>query len=319
MAQSYHAPRPCPSDCILERPDDVSPALVWNAATIRIMSSTISNRFTISGLAIFIACASSPAFSQQASQTLPVVASTGTPDYPPSAENARIQGAVKASVSTGQGKVTWVQVEDGPPELWRAAQAYLRTWQFQSADPAMFRVTLQYRIEEVKICGPQTVAVFAHFPTEVDIVARDTKSCDIVATVLAQNQPVAVKFDVQLNGEAIAPPSAVNLNFDGHALALPLQNGQFTVPLDVVRAKSVDFALSLPGEDIRTTVDGADFASENWTLRLADKAFGDDFQEDVPKGAKAKFACVLTFDSHYASVGSFKFDPRCRTSQKRGK
>ena len=263
--------------------------------------------------------AAAPAFSQQPAAIVPVVTSAGTPDYPPSAENARIQGAVRVRVYTDQGKVLWLQVQDGPPLLHQAASDYIRTWQFQQKEQMNFLVTLNYRIEEIKECGPQTVAVTPHFPGAVDIISKDTKSCDILATVLARNKPVTINFTVQLNGEAIAPPEGIALTVDGRPLNLPVQNGQFTVPLDVVRAKSVGIALSLPLQQISTTVDGSDFASENWTLRLADKAFGEDFQFDIPKGTKIKFACFLTFDSHYSSVGAFKFDPHCRTILKPAK
>lgn len=266
-----------------------------------------------------LAGAITPALAQQPNVVLPVVTAAGTPDYPTSAQNMRIQGAVRVRVSIGGGKVTWVQVEDGPPMLWRPSEAYVRTWQFRNQEPGNFLVTLQYSIEQVKLCGPSSVAYTTHFPYEVDIIAKDTKSCDIVATVLARNQPVTIKFDVQLNGESLPPPSAVNLNLNGQPLTLSVQNSQFTVPLDAVRAKSVAFSLSLPNQEITTNIDGANFALENWTLRLADKSFGEDFQYDVPKGAKVKFACVLTFDSMYVSAGSYSFDPHCRTIQKPGK
>ncbi|HEV2341775.1 MAG TPA: energy transducer TonB [Candidatus Acidoferrales bacterium] len=275
------------------------------------------NRFVPFTIAIFLALAcASPAFPQQPPATLPIVTSTATPDYPPSAENARIDGAVRVRVYTNQGKVLWLQVQDGPPLLHQAASDYIRTWQFQQKEQMSFLVTLNYRIEEVKICGPLTIVAEPHFPTEVDIIARDTKSCDILSTVLALNKPVTINFSVELNGEPIAPPGQVALSVDGHPLNLPVQNGQFIVPLDVVRAKSVGFSLSLPLQQISTTVDGSDFASENWTLRLADKAFGEDFQFDIPKAVKTKFACFLTFDSHYSSAGAFKFDPHCRTIEK---
>lgn len=267
-------------------------------------------------LGFYIAFASSCAFPQQSPATLPIVISSGTPDYPPSAENARIQGAVRVRVYTDQGKVLWLQVQDGPPMLHQAASDYIRTWQFEQKEQMNFLVTLNYRIEDEKICGPRTQAVVPHFPAEVAIIAKDTKSCDILATLLARNKPVTINFSVELNGEAIAPPAQVVLSVDGRPLSLPVQNGQFTVPLDVLRAKSVGFSLSLPLQEISTTVDGSDFASENWTLRLADKTYGDDFQYAVPKGAKLKFACLLTFDSHYSSAGAFTFDPHCRTVEK---
>src|SRR5690348_14531085 len=150
------------------------------------MSRSSPARYRLIALAVLLACASSPVFAQQASEALPVVLSAGTPDYPPDAEGARIQGAVHARVSVTEGKPSWVQVEDGPPMLWQPAKEYLRTWQFKPAPPASLLVTLQYRIDDVKLCGPMTLAVVPHFPTAVDIIAKDTKSCDVVATVLAR-------------------------------------------------------------------------------------------------------------------------------------
>jgi TonB family protein len=280
------------------------------------MSFSFPKRFIPFAFFFILSGAYSPSFSQQASEALPVVLSAGTPDYPPEAEGARIQGTVRVRVSVTEGKPSWVQVEDGPPMLWQPAKAYLRTWQFKPAPPASLLVTLQYRIEDVKLCGPMTLAVVPHFPTAVDIIAKDTKSCDVVATVLARNQPVAINFSVELNGEAIASPGQVALSVNGRPLTLPVQNGQFTVPLDVIRAKSVVFSLSLPQNEISTTIDGSNFALENWTLRLADHKFTDDFQHAVPKGAKVRSSCFLTFDSKFAEAGSSTFDPQCRTIQK---
>lgn len=280
------------------------------------MRRTLPNRFNLCTLVVLLAFACPPVFSQQPPVTLPIVTSTGVADYPPSAENARIEGAVRVRVYTDQGKVLWLQVQDGPPMLHQAASDYVRTWQFQQKEQMNFLVTLNYRIEDEKICGPRTQAVVPHFPVDVAIIARDTKSCDILSTVLARNKPVAINFSVELNGEAIAPPNQIALSVDGRPLNLPVQNGQFTVPLDVVRAKTVGFSLSLPLQEITTTVDGSAFASENWTLRLADKTYGDDFQYAVPNGTKVKFACLLTFDSHYSTAGSFKFDPHCRAIEK---
>ncbi|HEV2491062.1 MAG TPA: energy transducer TonB [Candidatus Acidoferrales bacterium] len=277
------------------------------------MSSSFQKRLILFGFFFLLAGACSPVFSQQASQDLPVVTSAGTPDYPPSAENARIQGPVRVRVSVTEGKPSWVQIEDGPSLLWQPSIAYLRTWQFKPAPPASLLVTLQYRIEDEKVCGPQKVISVPHFPSEVDIIAKDTKSCDLVATILARNQPVNIHFDVQLNDEPVPPPAAVNLSFNGRSLSLPIQNGQFTVPLDVVRAKSVGFSLSLPLQEISTTAEGSDFAYENWKLVLADHKFGVDFQSAIPKGAKVRSSCFLTFDSMYAEAGSSKFDSQCRT------
>ncbi|HEV2298253.1 MAG TPA: energy transducer TonB [Candidatus Acidoferrales bacterium] len=280
------------------------------------MRRTLPNGFNPCTLVVLLGLVGSPVFSQQPPANLPVVISSGTPDYPPVAENARTQGAVHVRVYTDQGKVLWLQVQDGPPMLHQAASDYIRTWQFQQKEQMSFLVTLNYRIEDEKICGPRTQAVVPHFPAEVAIIAKDTKSCDILSTVLARNKPVTINFAVELNGEAIAPPAQVALSVDGQPLNVSIQNGQFTVALDVLRAKSVGFSLSLPLQEISTTVDGSDFASENWTLRLADKAFGEDFQYAVTKGAKPKFACLLTFDSRYSSAGAFKFDPHCRTNEK---
>lgn len=280
------------------------------------MRSSFPKSFILVGFFFLLGGAYSPVFSQQANQDLPVVTSAGVPDYPPAAQNVRIQGAVRVRVYIDQGKVSYLQVEDGPPLLWRAAAAYVRTWQFKAGGPSNLIVTLQYRIDEVKECGPQKQVVVPHLPTEVDIIAKDTKSCDLLATVLARNQPATVKFDIELNGQTVPPPPEVALTFDGRSLNLPIQNGQFTVPLDVVHAKSVLFSLALPREEISTTVDGGDFAYENWNLYLADHSFAGDFQHALPKGAKVRSSCFLTFDSMYAEAGSSKFDPQCRNIQK---
>lgn len=66
--------------------------------------------FVLFVFAVFLACVCPPAFSQQAPQDLPVVTSTGVADYPPVAETARIEGAVRVRVYADQGKVLWLQV-----------------------------------------------------------------------------------------------------------------------------------------------------------------------------------------------------------------
>jgi TonB family protein len=283
------------------------------------MRFSFFNGLAVLGCATFLACACSPTFAQQALQNLPVVTSVGVPEYPFEAQNARVEGAVRVQVFVDEGKAAFVQVQDGPPLLRQAAMAYVSTWKFKPAPPANFVVTLRYRIQEVKECAPQKQDVVLHLPAEVDIIARDTKSCDLVATVLARNQPRTIKFDIQLNGEEIPLPPGISLTFGGRTLNLPIENGLFTVPIEVVRAKSVNLAFSLPEDNISTNVDGADFASESWTLYLADKDFGVNLQYGVPKGVKAKTSCFLEFDSKWTDPGTTTFDPQCRTHLKPGK
>jgi TonB family protein len=286
---------------------------------MKLMSGPFPKRLILFGIVVPLAAICPPAISQQVGQNLPVVTSVGAPEYPFAAQNERIQGAVRVQAFVDQGKPALLQVQDGPPLLYQAALAYIRTWQFKPAPPTNFVVTLRYRIEDVKECAPQKQAVVLHLPTEVDIIAKDTKSCDLLATILARNQPRTIGLAIELNGEAIPPLPGVSLTFDGRTLNLPVQNGQFTVPIDVVRAKSVEFSFLLPEDQISTTLDGGDFASESWTLFLADRRFDANFQTGVPKGAKVRFSCFLEFDSKWTDPGTTIFDPHCRTHLKPAK
>jgi len=145
------------------------------------------------------------------------------------------------------------------------------------------------------------------------------KSCVLGALLLvsngslvAQNGPGVVNLAVKVNGKAEKPPDAVTLSYDGHSLKLPIRDGHFDVPSEVLTKQKVTLSTKVGADKIRITdIHGGKFTNEDWTLILEDHRFGVEYQP-IPKGAKVWSSCVVVFESKTAE-GTVLFDPHCRS------
>lgn len=129
----------------------------------------------------------------------------------------------------------------------------------------------------------------------------------------AQEGAMVVKLTVKHDGQEKPVPDHVTLSFDDHSLQIPVREGKFEVPPQVIGAHEVAFATDIEGEHVRVTgIAGRKFVRASWTLVLAERAYSDDYQWAVPKGADIHSSCILAFDSDEGD-GTAVFVPHCRS------
>jgi len=99
------------------------------------------NTFQVSGgnpvvhkLYEFMGVSSQSAFSSDVRVTVPVLIHKVEPIYPETAKESGLSGDVILRVSTdAKGETTWVSLDDGHPELARAAIAAVSQWRYEPA------------------------------------------------------------------------------------------------------------------------------------------------------------------------------------------
>src|SRR5258708_7373568 len=102
----------------------------------------------------------------------------------------------------------------------------------------------------------------------------------------AHEGAMVVKLTVKHDGQEKPAPDHITLSFDDHSLQIPVRDGKFEVPPEVVGAHKVAFAADLGDDHVRVTgISGEKFARESWTLLLAERAYVGDYQWVVPKDA----------------------------------
>jgi TonB family protein len=113
------------------------------AALIGLQSHRMNAR-VVHGL-LFLAMLLSAANAENA----PVLKSYGQPVYPPIAKAARLEGSVTVEfVLDEQGKVVSASTLQGSTMLAKAAESFVKTWQFQSgsAAAASYRTTIHFKL-----------------------------------------------------------------------------------------------------------------------------------------------------------------------------
>jgi hypothetical protein len=96
-----------------------------------------------------------------------------------------------------------------------------------------------------------------------------------------------------------------------------VRNGKFEVPPEAIGADKITFVTDVGDDHIQISkLSGKVLVMENWTLLLAERRYGDDYQWAVPKAAKISASCMLVFDSVHADPGTVVFDPHCRSRRK---
>ena len=97
----------------------------------------------ILGLTICVLSVSSMV-AQKDAPALPDVTAFECPVYPPLAQRARVQGAIKMQVTTDGHQATDIKLKSGSPMLAQSAANNIRTWKFVDHPPTTFDVIFLY-------------------------------------------------------------------------------------------------------------------------------------------------------------------------------
>ncbi|MFZ0334004.1 MAG: TonB family protein [Candidatus Acidiferrales bacterium] len=113
--------------------------------------------------------------------------SATVPFYPRMAQAAHISGEVLLRVSTDGTHVSAVSVESGPSMLAAAAEANVKTWQFEKNKPMQFEATFHYSVTvggcdaECNCDSMGRDTVLLNLPSDVEIIGKVVPTCDPVA------------------------------------------------------------------------------------------------------------------------------------------
>ncbi len=104
-----------------------------------------------------------------------------------------------------------------------------------------------------------------------------------------------VRLNIRLNQtSSLHAESVVLTSADGRGHPAVLQGDEFYVPEDLLSCPKLAVTIALPDESLDlVAVDQDDFRG-TWDIFLSDKAFPSRFA--LPRGAKAKEVCVVTFE-----------------------
>jgi hypothetical protein len=132
----------------------------------------------------------------------------------------------------------------------------------------------------------------------------------------AQQLPTTVQIRVIHNGRQCSAPAEITASFGGHSLRIPVREGKFEAPPELVAAQSVTVETDVKDSHIRLTkIAGADFAG-SWTLRLAERADDDYYEWPGPKGANIAASCMLELDNGHEDPARVRFEEHCRSKKK---
>jgi hypothetical protein len=132
----------------------------------------------------------------------------------------------------------------------------------------------------------------------------------------AQQPPAIVNLKVIHNGRVRPAPAEIKVRFGGHSLRIPVREGKFEAPPELVSAQRVTLETDVAGSHIRLIhVNGKDFTQEDWTLRLAERINDDYYDWPGPKGADIPTTCMLEFDSVHSDPGRVLFEQHCRSKK----
>jgi hypothetical protein len=247
-------------------------------------------------LAIGLSTYSSPA--QQVAEPLPEVISAAVPFYPPIALAARVSGVVHLHLTTDGKRVSAITRQTGPAMLIPAAEANVRTWEFAEHVPTAFDVSFRYSVLEASKCETGNNPVVLHLPTEVEVDAAP-HNCDYLRffrnqKFLAEQHSYAVELHVIYNGNPMENPSEVTIANKVQSVTLPIKDGLFLVPESMAKGANLVFQARIGQDIIEISAINPNQLESIWTIRLADKTYGDDYP--VPKGLHVHYSCILSFD-----------------------
>lgn len=132
----------------------------------------------------------------------------------------------------------------------------------------------------------------------------------------AQQPPAIVNLKVIHDGRVTPAPAEIKVTFGGHSLRIPVQQGKFEAPPEVVSARRVTLETDIAGTHIRLIhVNGKDFTEEEWTLRLAEHINDDYYDWPGPKEADISTTCMLELESVHSEPGRVLFEQHCRSKK----
>ena len=270
-------------------------------------------------LVLFIMGVGSPAVGQQKKPPLPTVLSANVPFYPRTPQEAHIQGVVQLRISTDGSRASSIEVESGPAMLAQAAKENVKTWQFEPHSPTTFEATFHYKLLPSSKCDSEcncdsvgSGTMLLQLPTDVEVSAQNLPNCFDAG----RKGPAVVTLTVKHDGQVRPVPDHVTLSFDKLSMQVPVRDGKFEVPPEFASAKKITFAADIEGDHILVSdLYREKFVQADWTILLAERDYGEDYQSEVSKGADVRSSCIIVFEP-YGGEDTLVFVTHCRSKHK---
>lgn len=125
----------------------------------------------------------------------------------------------------------------------------------------------------------------------------------------------SVGLVVRQNGRRVPAPAAITLTANGESERIPVTNGRFEFPSMFSAARQITLSARMNGELVRFTIGRKQYLDSSWTILLADKNFGEDYDWAVPKGTYIPKSCILLFQPPNGD-GTFSVVRNCRSRKK---
>ncbi len=129
------------------------------------------------------------------------------------------------------------------------------------------------------------------------------------AQTLAAKGPQCFAIQVNLNGQPIAGPQAVDLKTRKMQDTVALKNTCFLLPSAMQESELIEVSFTVPGNSIQMSDVPTQFFNGQWVVELADKKFSKDVS--VPKHANVSEVCAVAF--HGSDTEQTLAQPHCRT------
>jgi len=131
-----------------------------------------------------------------------------------------------------------------------------------------------------------------------------------------EEKPAVIRLKIFHDAQERSAPDLITLKFDKQTLNIPVKNGTFDVPAQVLTASDIGISADIDQSHITTVIPQQSFVGIfSWEISIADKRYGKDVDYAVPKGANIPESCIIVFIP-LNSDGWWMFDPHCRSKRK---
>ncbi len=114
-----------------------------------------------------------------------------------------------------------------------------------------------------------------------------------LAQSTAPQEPKCFSIRVRLNGKPLDGPRVVTLKTKENESTVPLKQGCFKVPSNLLTETTLGVSFTLPGNKIYIPSVATAFFAGVWDVELEDKKFGNAIA--LPKHFRARQGCVVVF------------------------
>jgi len=127
------------------------------------------------------------------------------------------------------------------------------------------------------------------------------RACLVLCVLLpmksfAQQRAHEVPFRVVNNGEPTRPPVNVIVRNGIRSITLPIEASHIVIPADFATGTTLTIEARVGQDLIKIPGIPLSALESSWTNILADKSFGDDYRNALPKGTNVRSACLVVFD-----------------------